>query len=287
MNKSDKILFHYTSLEGLLEITSPSKQIIWATNILYSNDESELKYSIYLLRKEVRNFRESIFQNALQPDYRFLTYLMENIDYEGFIPSDQLGFFVSSFSEEKDLLGQWRGYCPRGLGFSLGFKFSKLKECAQRHGFAIRRCIYDEQKQKGLLRKIIKSILDQLNSDYGKAEELKRINYDKFITKFIKLAPIFKHPKFKEEKEWRIIASRNLQLNKDIESIKFRKGQSMIVPYIEISLPKEGDNLIINHIVVGPTPEPILSKASVEMLLKSRKVRFDEIQYSTIPYRNW
>jgi len=61
----------------------------------------------------------------------------------------------------------------------------------------------------------------------------------------------------------------------------------MIVPYIEIPLPIEGDDLIINEIVVGPTHEPKLSKASVEMLLKSKNVKFDEIQYSTIPYRNW
>jgi hypothetical protein len=61
----------------------------------------------------------------------------------------------------------------------------------------------------------------------------------------------------------------------------------MIYPYIEIPLPKEGDNLIINKIVVGPTHDPLLSKASVEMLLRSKKVIFDEVLYSTIPYRNW
>ncbi len=61
----------------------------------------------------------------------------------------------------------------------------------------------------------------------------------------------------------------------------------MIVPFIEIPLPKEEDNLIIDEIMVGPTHDRNLSKASVEMLLSSKNVKFDKVQYSTIPYRNW
>jgi hypothetical protein len=96
-------------------------------------------------------------------------------------------------------------------------------------------------------------------------------------------------PKFKEEKEWRIITDppkifRLIKIDK--EAIKFRLSQSIIVPYIEIPLPKDGDNLIINKIVVGLTNEPILSKTSVEMLLKAKNVKFDEVNYSTIQYRN-
>ena len=61
----------------------------------------------------------------------------------------------------------------------------------------------------------------------------------------------------------------------------------MVVPYIEIPLPLEDDKLEINQIVVGPTHDPILSKASVEMMLKSNSIKFNEVQYSTIPFRNW
>jgi hypothetical protein len=110
------------------------------------------------------------------------------------------------------------------------------------------------------------------------------------IMEFIKLAPTFKHPKFHDEKEWRIIAELSPPSalpKKYNELYKFRPGQSMIVPYIEISLPMEGEKLIIDKIVVGPTHDPNLSKGSVEMLPRFKNVKFGEIECSTIPYRNW
>jgi hypothetical protein len=122
MEESDKILFHYTSLDGLLG-TSESKSI-WATNILYLNDASELNYSLDLLKEEIFRFQKGI-QNALAPEYNFYAETIKQIDR--FIPSESFAFFVCSFSEEKDLLSQWRGYCPEGIGFSLGFNFSTLK----------------------------------------------------------------------------------------------------------------------------------------------------------------
>jgi hypothetical protein len=283
MIESDKIIFHYTSLEGLLGIIESKS--IWATNILYLNDASEMNYSIGLLREQIINFQSEIrnaFLSVLtSPFFETLIVIIEDGD---FIPSGRHSYFVFSFSEEKDQLSQWRGYCPGGIGFSLGFKFSKLKECVQQQGYYISRCIYDEKEQGDQLREIIKSTsgLISLRKDAGDSKE--KVFVD-LIRKFIKLAPTFKHPKFKEEKEWRIIAGP--QSKNDNKLIKYRPGQSMIVPYIEIFLPTDGEHLLIDQIIVGPTHEPELSKASVEMLLKSKKVKFDEVQFSTIPYRHW
>jgi hypothetical protein len=281
MNEPEKILYHYTSLEGLLGIISSQPQSIWATNILYLNDASELNYALKLLKKQIRNFQK-VPVNVFAPGGMFFQILMELIEGKNFIPTGPLGYYVCSFSQEEDLLSQWRGYCPKGTGVSLGFKFSKLKECAQRSGFLIKRCIYKENKQLDQLRKFINSTSDQIKSIMTEEKD-KKLLLD-FILKFMKLAPIFKHPKFEAEREWRIIAGLKSEVTK---SIKFRPGQSMIVPYIEIPLPREGENLYINKIVIGPTHEQNLSKASIEYLLRSKNVKFDEVQYSTIPYRNW
>lgn len=290
MNKSEKILYHYTSLEGLLGIIKD--KAIWATNILYLNDASELKYSIDLLKEELIQYGKLHLKNRIididsKIEHIFYEIVMENI--ANLIPKTApFSFFICSFSEEKDLLSQWRGYCPKGIGFSLGFKFSKLRESAK--PFRFEPCIYEEEKQISEIRNIIKITSSQfateIEPNWKEAWDLKgkQLAAD-LILKFMELAPTFKHPKFKEEKEWRIIAS--LQTKKSTELIKFRPGQSMIVPYIELPIPKEVENLVINHIVVGPSHEPILSKGSVEMLLKSKNVKFDEVQYSTIPYRNW
>jgi hypothetical protein len=280
MEESDKILYHYTSLEGILGIIESNS--IWATNILYLNDASELNYAEGLLREQVLNFQKGL-GNAFMPEYMFFQSLMKNIEYF-FVRND---FFVCSFSEKDDLLSQWRGYCPRGTGFSLGFKFSKLKECVIQQNFSIMRCSYDENEQIGALRKLIEQTSLRFRREGKPDWEVLSIE---LIIEFIKLAPTFKHPKFKEENEWRIIANLfppGAIPRKYYELINFRPGQSMVVPYIKISLPKEGENLLINKIVVGPTHDPNLSKASVEMLLRSKNVNFDEVNYSTIPYRNW
>jgi hypothetical protein len=282
MNKSEKILYHYTSLEGLLGIIKSKS--IWASSILYLNDSSELNNSIDLLNKILNS------KNYLMPSpenwFRFINKLWENINL--LFSSEQYNFYVCSFSEENDLLSQWQGYCPRGIGFSLGFKFGNLKECAKGHGYKMKKCNYDEYKQKNKLGKVIYETFQKYanNITQNSKDSIEIDLFANFYMRFFELAPTFKHHKFKAEKEWRIIADPP-HVKKISDGIKFRSSQSMVVPYIEIPLPKEGDNLIINKIVVGPTHEPRLSKASVEMLLRAKNVRFDEVQYSTIPYRNW
>jgi hypothetical protein len=174
----------------------------------------------------------------------------------------------------------------------LGFKSSNLKDCAKRRGYKIKKCNYDKDKQKNKLEMVINETFQKYaNNITQKAKESTEIDlFANFYMRFLELAPSFNHLKIKAEKEWRIIADPpNVEkiIKKSQKGILFRPGLSMVVPYIEFPLPREGENLIIDKIIVGPTPEHNLSKASVEMLLKSKNVKFDEVQYSTIPYRNW
>ena len=288
----DKPLFHYTSVEGFLGIAS--SKTIWATNILYLNDASELNYSKELLRNELFEIRKKGFNinSNLETsvDHIFFEIVEENIDK--LIPSQNFGFFVCSFSEEKDLLSQWRGYCPEGIGFSLGFSKKLLTLCAEQSKFASKPCLYDEEAQTQSIRDLIKKTSDRFRTEIKNSSQIwnawdtkGKILAADFMLEFIALAPTFKHHKFCEEKEWRIVAS--LKMNHMNELIKFRSGRSMIIPYIEIYLPIKDGNLSIDEIVVGPTTDHLLSMASVEMLLRGKKIEYNELSYSTIPYRPW
>jgi hypothetical protein len=287
MEESDKILYHYTSLEGLLGIIESKS--IWATNILYLNDASELNYSMGLLIDQISTFKNDITIDS-EWLYRLNFYdrLIENIN-KIILDTEHFVFFVCSFSEEKDLLSQWRGYCPEGIGFSLGFSSRNIEQCSKFNKCWLRKCIYDEKKQISKIRGLIEKISLRYKARHSTEErdEQEILLFADLVMDFIELAPTFKHPKFKEEKEWRLITRKNYLRDKAIKAIKYRIGKSMVVPYIEILLPSEGESLFINQIVVGPTHESILSKASVEMLLKSKNVKIDKVQYSTIPYRNW
>ena len=182
MEESEKILFHYTSLKGIIGIIS--SKAIWATNILYLNDASELNYSLGLLKEEIVGFQK-VIGNALIPEYAFYTQMIDNI-YE-FIPSESFAFFVSSFSEEKDLLSQWRGYCPEGIGFSIGFNLDRLIKWARQNNCTLEPCIYDAEEQKKVLRNLIEKISYRYKTELNNSsQELKFKKKDKLSCRLIR-----------------------------------------------------------------------------------------------------
>jgi hypothetical protein len=279
------MLFHYTSHEGLLGITDSAS--IWGTNVLYLNDASEFNYAKKLLSSEIRNYCETFahFKTGRSWGYFFFESLEANINK--LFPSRNYSCYVSSFSEESDLLSQWRGYCEDGSGYSLGFALSRLQNCVRQAGFIMKPCTYDEREQTNAIGELIRKASDRFVLEVGKSGE----NWDaksKYIAadiliEFIQLAPFLKNPQFAEEREWRIVA--NLQTNKVKSLIKFRPSRTMIVPYIEIPLPTEAGCLVIEEVFIGPTSDRELSSASVELLLTSRNVTCSRVKCSTIPYR--
>ena len=292
MMNTEKPLFHYTTIKGLQGIVE--NRSIWATDTRYLNDFSENSYSKKILRQELINFCKEtpVFHKNTTPNkspgYHFLKILEENI--QTLFPSDKFSFYVCSFSEQKDLLSQWRGYGQDGTGFSLGFNINKLSQCLKESNFDIRPCIYEEEKQKELMRALIKETASQFMDKIGYSNSIEETwdNEGKFILadfmlKFIKLAPTLKHPKFEEEKEWRVIAS--LQTQKVLDAIKIRSGTSMLIPYIEILLPTKNNKLVIEQIVIGPTMNHSLSEESVKLLFDKKQVTCHSLDHSAIPYR--
>ena len=100
-------------------------------------------------------------------------------------------------------------------------------------------------------------------------------------------APIFKSEGFKEEKEWRIIS----EGPKGVDQVKYRSGQSYIIPYFEFIL--ENPLKYLNSITIGPTPHPDISKNTLDMFLLTQKLEcqiFEHeitVNHTNIPYRNW
>ena len=274
-----KILYHYTTSERFLGLLKTKR--IWASDINYLNDSEELKTAFRLidqrlkkaLKKPQANILDDKIKKELKNYFCPLKIIMNEID-----------LYVTSFTEEKDLLSQWRGYCPSS-GFSIGFDYSALRNLFRKkiesEDYFLLPCFYDDSDHKyfidlfvGYKRENLKAIIE---SDFDKvvSEPNDRV---------VLLASILKDISFSEEKEWRLCCIR--KKNKQSKDIEFRQGKSAIIPYIELSIENKYRTVPIKEIIVGPTPLMDLSVNSIKKLLSSRNIKCNVIE-SKIPFRNW
>ncbi len=69
--------------------------------------------------------------------------------------------YVSSFSERPDLLSQWRGYCPGGNGYCLGFEREVIEDYCVENGMRLEKCLYSHDEQLGAVAAIITAALSE------------------------------------------------------------------------------------------------------------------------------
>jgi hypothetical protein len=287
-------LYHYTSIVGLKGILE--SRSIWATMIYFLNDLQEFKYATTILEEVLSERQAKLPQNVLLPLalsppgpytpgskeealfrlYRFLIDMLSSDLYE------KIPICVFSLSEWGDLLSQWRGYCPCGGGYSVGFRSDSLTLSLQPRNLTLVPCVYDQAKQKIL----IESEVTKLERDYLDCHPMKDFNEvmakisGRFLVDFSRKAPTIKHPSFREECEWRII-SRPIP-PKDLE---FHVGKSILIPHFPIRF-EATEPFPIDEIIVGPAPEQSLAVNSLKSYILNKGLSFNSnVKISEIPYR--
>jgi hypothetical protein len=207
--------------------------------------------------------------------------------------NEDVNLYVASFSEQSDSLSQWRAYGGTSSGFSLGFAASQLSLPER---FKIARCIYEENKQRSIANALVDEVLQSVPpiaaeaSNQQLAEVYLRVS---LLSGLHRLALAFKHPKFSEEREWRVIP--DVRMDKapaypvpGEPKLEFREGRSMLVPYHRVALRDTQGNFPLSEIVVGPNPNPKQSERSAQSLLDSdRDLARVRVRSSDVPYRNW
>lgn len=284
----EQILYHYTDQTGFLGIFSNEE--IWATKIQYLNDTKEFALGLDITAEELK--KSHLNKSPMSNDREFISSLIEETEN-----IRSCNICVCSFSENKDLLSQWRGYSKGQGGYSIGFKKSILEEKLKNKNTHFDKCIYDEKVYKKRIKRIINEAIDEYY-DLSKPRDTSPI-LDKFSNRILITSSIIKDIGFKEESEWRLITI------SDFESIEFRPGQSTLIPYRRIKL----NDLILTsvaEIIIGHTPNPDLAKQSTIDFLVAKFPPKDEadIRYlsesgeydyrslfhvrgSKIPFRNW
>jgi len=278
-NKLPPKLFHYTTQDGLLGILDRAK--ILATDILYLNDSTEFIHSVDLMKKnEIPRIVKKISNEQVKKVVKLL------LDPSKVLSEFQI--FVCSFSTDGESLSQFRSYCPDNNGFSIGFDHTELRNRVNSQDFKtfyLLPCFYQKDEKNGMIQELSREVRIGIASylETNKDDYLDK-TIDEYNRKFLLLASILKHESFRDEKEWRLFCFKKHPVAPS--EIQFRKGKSMVLPYITIELQGTAKFSPIRQIYVGPTPHKDLSMKSVKLLVQSKQLSCS-VDDSKIPYRAW
>jgi hypothetical protein len=264
------VLYHYTTQAGLLGILNSRE--IWATHTQYLNDHREFRYALDIFRGELDALAS---QNSDVEQAECIQEIREVAQYELYT----FNVCVASFSEESDSLSQRRAYAGNA-GFAIGFEGEHLASPTAKDHAYLARCIYDNDRQKTLVRALLQEVMEENLSP----ERLNRRPGGNLSAYLLRFAPLLKHRSFGGEREWRIITTPH---SCGIPRFDFRTGASMITPFYRFPLAEDGIPFRVSRVVVGPTPHEREATASVRSVLNRVGLNDVAVTSSDVPYRNW
>lgn len=275
-----KLLYHYTSLRGLQGMVD--SRTLWVSEVRYLNDAEELRHINRWLQHEISAHLHDTSTNAHRREClaQFSVWLPSRLQ-------DGPMLFVGSFTENGNLLSQWRGYCPHGKGVSIGFGPTKIVVQAERASYLLGRCVYDSERKRTLAQDILQAVMTRAD-ELGPRSRAHPSNsyyhvFQEVEPDLLRIAALLKDHSFHEELEWRVVSP---VCNDYAEApISFRDGKSMLIPYMEFPLARsDRGSLLIDHVFMGPTPDMNLAMHSLTRYF-SRAGIHHQISNCQIPYR--
>lgn len=246
---------------------------LWLTSLSQSNDAAEGHW--------MRNYWLDLFKREQRLERRGAALCMDTASHDRFA----LGV---CFSEERDLLSQWRGYAADGAGFSITFHREALEAVAKNHPASklqLTQIAYgykDREKINAIVRVLHDAfgedarLYNESNGtgsmalDFGHKGE-KHAKYENAAKSLFTV----KNGAFSEEKEWRLFTYGNLS---SISGVKLRGTGKAISPYIPITIPAEA----VSQVTLGPTnqtPRHVLEFALKHNGLSEVSIRASNASY--------
>ena len=271
-------LYHYASHEAALGIMTSGA--VWATHLAYLNDQQELHHALRLFRRRIEESRRTV---RSAPVAQLLEHMLHSLD--GVAVSD-IGVF--SLSEESDSLSQWRGYCPRGVGYALGFDSAALAAAVTEQRAQLGACVYDREIQHAVIDQVIANTIDVFQGALDESridhEELVAEHRIRFMADAASVAAYIKHDAFAEEREWRLVS----RFAGETETRwSFRSGPVSMIPYLPLPVAEADADVRLNSVVVGPSPDATAALRSGRLFFASRGLHAHSVQGSRIPFRSW
>jgi hypothetical protein len=301
-------LYHYTTADGLIGILQ-SRQI-WATNVRFMNDTSELAYGIRMVRAIFDDVgRRATDDGARQ--VRLFGFVRDGIFDMLDDAERNTKHYAVSFCGNGNLLSQWRGYGQSGGGFALGIAAAELTNFQAEIlpnppvdpgllGVFLRKVIYEPQLQQQLVRGWIAFLLRWLDSRRASTadtpEAVRTSEPANIVARLLYEALVcFKHPGFAEEEEWRLIQQGRIG-RQDVCKVTFRARSGRIVSYSPLTFRqaagqhRDGESprndFPLSAVTFGPSLDGEAAERALRMLLESQGFDAGQVQIdpSGIPF---
>jgi hypothetical protein len=269
------IIYHYTGDVGLRGILETGQ--LWLTDVFSLNDPSELNHGFALLLNALMN-------KAASPDAR--KFAQGLVDFSKRVGIRQSGnYFVCSFSESGDDLGQWRAYADNGRGYVLGFDTTELETAFTKDGqpgyAQASPLTYDDVRLEAINRQIVEKLF-QLVSLPLSSTAVQAEWYTFLTLKALNAGLYFKHEAYSNEQEYRFLEAH--PIDQSVPGVKIRYRPYSVIRYREFNWRQLAPQAL-KRIVIGPAADRQKAHQFAGDCLRffhSGNVKIDQ---SGIPYR--
>ncbi len=257
-----KIAYHYCGAQALLSIVQNGS--VWASDLRCMNDTRELEHGMALIREAAKGHSTDvegtkIFEAALA--------------HKTF--SDQV-IFAASFSEDRDVLSQWRAYADDGAGYAIGFDVQSLLKFEPEFGRIddgfLLRVEYNLTRQRELARKLVDEAFAAIQQVKWKPSAgIPDMLSLAFAIQFGTFAGMCKSDAFAEEREIRLCFAQKPRRDGSAEprpKSSFRVGKYGLTPYLTAKFSKSA----IREIVRGPKHDQGWSERVLRRFLVQNEV---------------
>lgn len=261
-----RILYHYTSAAGLLGILSSG--FLRGTMASSLNDTSEIAFGHSVCRsvlEEQKVARSTEFERLLLT--RTLGWMSDD--------SSPNEVYVTSFTEHRDVLSQWRGYGSGQGRFCIGFQLAQFSE---RDLLRFPQHVeYGSDEQRAVIRRAIafacEVLLENPEDPYHSQSSASTL-----AMHLRRLMCSFKHPGFAQEAEWRSIATISEAHEKALLSFDVTGG--VLRPHVVmLAGSRTSGRLPIVEVCIGNL-ERLSAAAAATRLLLSR-YGYDDVSVTT------
>lgn len=287
------IVYHYTNIDVVYGVLK--KQKFWLTKCDYLNDITEIKYSLDLIEKKMKDICNNIEEIERLRLIKRIKYIVNHT-------------YSMSFSSNKDSLTLWGNY-SKFEGYNIGINSSEISWCEVKKKIyvtgnhedtnnqpikyyngdgciihtSMAPVVYNSEKQLEVIMELLKG-LDNFYSVLAPSERTNKefsLIETEFVSNLAYYCGFFKKDSFSHEEEYRLLI--NLNERCESEVIKFRKSNGVFIPYIEIGFDLDESTSIIKLVGIGPKNKMDLAVKGLSSYLEHLKyniVHEHELDYS-------